>query len=64
MLSFWENIARYPRFFFSSMLGLALILTSPFQRLFRTKSGTIVFITGLIFLLIFVFLTLKSMLDL
>nr|YP_003002220.1 conserved hypothetical plastid protein Ycf33 [Aureoumbra lagunensis]ACS36932.1 conserved hypothetical plastid protein Ycf33 [Aureoumbra lagunensis] len=64
MLNFWENIARYPRFFFSSMLGLVLILTTPFQRLFRTKSGIIVFIAGLVFILGFVFLTLKHMLDL
>jgi Protein of unknown function (DUF751) len=28
-MNFWDNLLRYPRFFISSMLGLALVLTSP-----------------------------------
>ena len=64
MLVFWENIARYPRFFFSSMLGLVLILTTPFQRLFRTRSGIIVFIFGSVLIIFFLCFVLKGMLDL
>ena len=43
MNNFWENIARYPRFFISAMLGLLLILISPFQKLLRTTVGKIIF---------------------
>lgn len=44
MLNFWENISRYPRFFFSATAGLFLILISPFQKLFRTNFGKLLFI--------------------
>jgi|TARA_B100000768_G_scaffold107997_1_gene100268 hypothetical protein len=63
MNNFWENVARYPRFFISSMLGLFLILISPFQKLLRTTTGKIVF--SLVILLFggFISFTLKNMLD-
>jgi Protein of unknown function (DUF751) len=32
-MDFWDNLLRYPRFFLSSMLGLALVLTSPLIRI-------------------------------
>ena len=44
MNNFWENIARYPRFFISAMLGLLLILIAPFQKLLRTTTGKIIFV--------------------
>jgi hypothetical protein len=35
MNNFWTNIVRYPRFFISSMIGLILIILSPFKNLFK-----------------------------
>ena len=36
MNNFWTNIVRYPRFFISSMIGLILIILTPFKNLFKT----------------------------
>jgi|APGre2960657468_1045069.scaffolds.fasta_scaffold00043_16 hypothetical protein len=36
MNNFWTNIVRYPRFFISSMIGLILIILTPFRNLFKT----------------------------
>ena len=63
MINFWENISRYPRFFISAMVGLVLILTTPFQTLLRTRLGNLVFVTGFSILLLFIGVTLKEMLD-
>jgi hypothetical protein len=35
MNNFWTNIIRYPRFFLSSMMGLILIILTPFRNLFK-----------------------------
>ncbi len=35
MNNFWTNIVRYPRFFISSMIGLILIILTPFRNLFK-----------------------------
>ena len=63
MNNFWENIARYPRFFTSAMLGLLLILISPFQKLLRTTVGKIIFGVSIIGIGCFISITLKNMLD-
>jgi hypothetical protein len=63
MNNFWENIARYPRFFISTMLGLLLILISPFQKLLRTTVGKIIFGVLVIGIGCFISITLKNMLD-
>jgi|TARA_B110000967_G_scaffold202360_1_gene241058 hypothetical protein len=63
MNNFWENIARYPRFFISAMLGLLLILISPFQKLLRTTVGKIIFGVLVIGIGCFISITLKNMLD-
>ena len=63
MNNFWENIARYPRFFISAMLGLLLILISPFQKLLRTTLGKIIFGVLVIGIGCFISITLKNMLD-
>lgn len=64
MLNFWENIARYPRFFISATAGLFLILISPFRKLFRTTPGKLLFIFIFIILLILVISTFQAMLNL
>ena len=63
MNNFWENIARYPRFFIRAMLGLLLILISPFQKLLRTTLGKIIFGVLVIGIGCFISITLKNMLD-
>ena len=63
MNNFWENIARYPRFFISAMLGLLLILISPFQKLLRTTVGKIIFGVSIIGIGCFISIMLKNMLD-
>jgi hypothetical protein len=63
MNNFWENIARYPRFFISAMLGLLLILISPFQKLLRTTVGKVIFGVSIIGIGYFISITLQNMLD-
>jgi len=41
MNNFWNNIARYPRFFISSVIGLLLIILTPFKNLFKKKNSRI-----------------------
>ena len=51
MNNFWTNIVRYPRFFISSMIGLILIILSPFKNLFKTpKLRWFVILFSLIFM--------------
>jgi hypothetical protein len=52
MNNFWTNIVRYPRFFISSMIGLILIILSPFKNLFKTpKLRWFVILFSLIFMI-------------
>ncbi|EED86148.1 predicted protein [Thalassiosira pseudonana CCMP1335] len=52
MNNFWTNIVRYPRFFISSMIGLILIILTPFRNLFKTpKLRWFVILSSLIFIL-------------
>nr|UBQ35534.1 hypothetical protein Ycf33 [Conticribra weissflogii] len=52
MNNFWTNIVRYPRFFISSMIGLILIILTPFRNLFKTpKLRWFLIFLSLIFIL-------------
>ena len=58
MNNFWTNIIRYPRFFISSMIGLILVILTPFRNLFKTPKlrlflilFTLVFIISLYFII-------------
>jgi hypothetical protein len=52
MNNFWTNIVRYPRFFISSMIGLVLIILTPFRNLFKTpKLRLFLILFGLVFIL-------------
>jgi len=58
MNNFWSNIVRYPRFFISSMVGLILIILTPFRNLFKTPKlrlfligFSLVFITSIYFII-------------
>nr|QXM17315.1 hypothetical protein Ycf33 [Chaetoceros costatus] len=52
MNDFWTNILRYPRFFISSLVGLILVILTPFRNLFKNpKSRIVVILFGSIFLI-------------
>ena len=50
MNNFWSNIFRYPRFFISSLIGLILVILTPFKNLLKTPTSRIFLI---LFLLLF-----------
>ena len=61
MNDFWNNISRYPRFFVSRVIGLILIILTPFRNLLKIPKLRILLISlsfGLIWIL---FLILKNM---
>nr|YP_009496371.1 hypothetical protein ycf33 [Attheya longicornis]AWT39084.1 hypothetical protein ycf33 [Attheya longicornis] len=63
MNNFWTNILRYPRFFISSLLGLVLVILTPFKNLFKTsKSRGFLALFFLLFLII-LYSVLKNMLG-
>ena len=64
MNNFWTNIVRYPRFFISSMVGLILIILTPFRNLFKTpKLRLFLILFSLVFILSLYF-TIKTMVGL
>jgi len=44
MTNFWNNIIRYPRFFISSIVGLILVILTPFKKLFKINNLRIILI--------------------
>ena len=64
MNDFWTNISRYPRFFISSVIGLALIIITPFRNLFKIPKLRIFVILFIIGLIGFLYFVLKSMVGL
>ena len=64
MNDFWNNIARYPRFFISSSIGLILVILAPFKNLLKIpKLRLILFVTVLTFIAI-LYIILKNMVGL
>ena len=61
MLFFWENVTRYPKFFITSVAGLLIIITTPFQRLL--KNSSILFIVTLLITIPGLIIILQKMLD-
>ena len=51
MNDFWNNISRYPRFFVSSLIGLILVILTPFRNLFKIKKFRFILPTILILFL-------------
>lgn len=51
MNDFWNNIFRYPRFFISSVIGLLLVIITPFKNLFKISKLRIFLV---LFLLLFI----------
>jgi hypothetical protein len=64
MNDFWNNIARYPRFFISSLIGLILIILSPFRNLFKIPRLRVILIISIFLLIGLLSLILKTMIGL
>jgi hypothetical protein len=63
MNNFWTNILRYPRFFISSLLGLILVILTPFKNLFKTSRSRGFLVLFFLLFLIILYSVLKNMLG-
>jgi len=61
MNDFWNNISRYPRFFISSLVGLILVLLTPFRNLLKIKKLRFLFPLCLVGILFLFYWILKNM---
>ena len=61
MNDFWKNISRYPRFFISSLVGLILVILTPFKNLFKVPKGRIFLLLSLISISSILYLILRNM---
>ena len=61
MNSFWTNILRYPRFFISSLIGLILVILTPFRNLFKITKLRIFLIISIILIFIGLYFILINM---
>ena len=64
MNDFWTNILRYPRFFISSLIGLLLVIITPFRNLFKNPQSRIFLLIFILIFLIALYSILKSMVGL
>lgn len=64
MNNFWTNIFRYPRFFISSLIGLILVILTPFKNLFKTPKLRIFLFLFLILFFIGLYTILRNMVGL
>lgn len=61
MNDFWNNISRYPRFFISSLVGLILIILTPFKNLFKIKKFRIILILFFVVIIILLYNVILNM---
>ena len=64
MNNFWTNIVRYPRFFISSVIGLTLVIITPFRNLFKIPKLRIFLILLIVGIFGLLYLILKNMVGL
>jgi hypothetical protein len=64
MNDFWTNVLRYPRFFISSLIGLLLVIITPFRNLFKNPQSRVFLLIFVLLFLVVLFLILKSMVAL
>nr|UYC31248.1 hypothetical protein [Odontella aurita var. minima] len=64
MNDFWTNIFRYPRFFVSSLIGLVLVILTPFKNLFKISKLRIFLLFFLLLFFISLYLILRNMVGL
>ena len=61
MNDFWSNIARYPRFFISSLIGLILVILAPFRNLFKVKKFRIILPILFVLIILIFYSIIRSM---
>ena len=61
MQNFWNNIFRYPRFFISSVIGLILVLLTPFKNLLKIPKLRILVIISILTFLLLLIITIQNM---
>jgi hypothetical protein len=61
MSDFWNNIARYPRFFISSLIGLILVILAPFKNLFKIPKLRLILICGFLAFIFLIYTILQNM---
>jgi hypothetical protein len=61
MNNFWTNVLRYPRFFISSLIGLILVILTPFRNLFKIPKLRILLIISIILILLGVYFIVLNM---
>ena len=61
MNDFWNNISRYPRFFISSLVGLILVILTPFKNLLKVPKLRFFLIIGIVMFLIILYMILQNM---
>jgi hypothetical protein len=64
MNDFWTNIVRYPRFFISSLVGLILVILTPFRNLFKNPKSRVILILFSVLFIISLYLILINMVGL
>jgi hypothetical protein len=64
MNDFLNNISRYPRFFISSLIGLILVILTPFRNLFKIKKFRFILPVFFIGFLVFLYFVIKNMVAL
>ncbi len=64
MNDFLNNISRYPRFFISSLVGLILVILTPFRNLFKIKKFRFILPVFFIGFLVFLYFVIKNMVAL
>jgi hypothetical protein len=64
MNEFWTNILRYPRFFISSLIGLILVILTPFRNLFKNPKSRIILLVFIILFIVSLYTILVNMVGL
>ena len=64
MNDFWTNILRYPRFFISSLVGLILVILTPFRNLFKTPKLRVFVLLVLFLSILTLYTIIKNMVGL
>jgi len=61
MNDFWTNILRYPRFFISSLVGLIVVILTPFINLFKIQKFKFISSLFVLIFILIIFMILKNM---
>ena len=64
MNNFWNNLFRYPRFFISTLIGLILVILTPFKNLFKTTKLRWFLIIFILAFIISLYIIIRTMVGL